>query len=350
MINLYSDTQTLPTDAMRQAMAAAELGDDVLGADPTVNRLEAESARIFGKEAALLVPSGTMANVIALLSHGGAGDEVYLDLGAHVYNYEAGSLCSIAGYTPRFVRAERGRMDPDSLREAIRPEDAHFPRPRLLWLENTHNVGGGTVLPPALQSQLVAIAREHGLKVHLDGARVFNAAVALGLPVAKLVEDVDSVSFCLSKGLSCPVGSLVVGGAEFIHRARRVRKRLGGGMRQAGVIAACGLVALKSMVERLADDHRHARELARALAGTSGLGIRPEWVETNMIFLDISGWGVDCFAAQAALEREGVLVSEMDHHTLRIVTHRHFEASQIPEVAAAFERVGKAFVGARHKP
>ncbi|MBI4586413.1 MAG: aminotransferase class I/II-fold pyridoxal phosphate-dependent enzyme, partial [Planctomycetes bacterium] len=281
MINLFSDTQTLPTPEMLEAIARAELGDDVLREDPTTNRLEEEAARLFGKEAALLLPSGTMANLVSLIGHGGHGDEVFLDPGAHVYNYECGSLCSLAGYTPRFYRAERGRPDPDSFRAAIRSANVHFPRPRLLWLENTHNLGGGAILRPPLQKEMAAMAREHGLKVHIDGARIFNAAVALKLPAAELARDADSVSFCLSKGLSCPVGSLAVGPARFIDEARRARKRLGGGMRQAGIVAACGLVALKTMVARLEEDHRHARALAEALVRVPGLAVNPGEVETN---------------------------------------------------------------------
>ena len=345
MINLYSDTQTLPTPEMLAAIATAELGDDVQGLDPTVNRLQEEAARLFGKEAALLVASGTMGNLVSLMAHGGHGDEVFLDPDAHAYYYEAGALCSIAGYTPRFIRAERGRPDPESLRLAIRAANDHFPRPRLLWLENTHNRGGGTILEPGRQAALVAIARERGLAVHIDGARIFNASVALGRPVAELVRDADSVQFCLSKGLSCPIGSVVVGSAEFIARARRARKRLGGGMRQAGIIAACGLVALRTMVDRLADDHRNARALAEGLRDVPGIDVDPGSVETNMIYAGIAGWGVESARAVAALAQEGVLVSDRPPSEIRIVTHRHFEAGRIPEVIDAFRRAARRFLG-----
>ncbi len=339
VINLYSDTQTLPTPAMLEAMRTAELGDDVLRADPTVNRLEERCAELFGKEAALLVPSGTMANLVSLLAHGGSGDEVLLDGDAHVFCWEGGALCSVAGYTPRLYRSDHGRPDPVSVRQAIRTADDHFPRPRLLWLENSHCGAGGIVLPPDLQTDLVGIAREHGLRVHVDGARIFNSAVALGRPVAELVAEVDSVSFCLSKGLSCPIGSLVVGPGDFIHRARRARKRVGGGMRQAGIIAACGLVALDTMIERLAEDHANARAIAEGLHGVPGIEVDPRRVETNMVFADVSGWGVDAVAAMEALRAEGVLVSDMGGPVIRIVTHRMFPGDQVPAVVAAFQRV-----------
>jgi threonine aldolase len=323
---------------MYDAMRAAELGDDVNRADPTVNLLEAEAAALFGKEAALLVPSGTMANLIAAMVHGGPGDEILLDANAHFYHYEVGGLCSVAGYVPHFVDADRGRMKPEALRASIRPRNVHFPRPRLLWLENTHNRGGGVILEPERQEALVAIAREHDMSVHIDGARILNGAVALGRPVAEIVQNVDTVSLCLSKGLSCPVGSLLIGPRDRIDRAREIRKRLGGGMRQAGVIAACGRVALKEMVERLAEDHRNARQLAELLATLPGLIIRPEEIDTNMILIDVTGWGVDAYQVKKTIEANGVLVSEMSAVHVRVVTHRHFDAKQIPAVVEAFEK------------
>ena len=338
MINLFSDTVTLPTDAMYDAIREAELGDDVISTDVTVNLLEAEAAERFGKEAALLVPSGTMANLVSAMTHGGQGDEMFVDPDAHVYHYEAGGLCAIAGYTPTFIKAERGRPDPDALKAAIRPKNIHFPTPRLLWIENTHNRGGGSVLDPGRQAALIEIARDHGLKVHVDGARIFNASVALGVPLAAMVRDVDTVSFCLSKGLSCPIGSLVAGPRGFIARARHVRKRLGGGMRQGGIVAASGRVALKTMIDRLADDHQNARNLAEKLAHIPGLGIEPERVETNMIFIDVTGWDMDAYEAARRVKEQGVLISEMSYTHARIVTLRHFSADQIPAVVEAFEK------------
>ena len=338
MINLFSDTVTLPTDAMYDAIREAELGDDVISTDVTVNLLEAEAAELFGKEAALLVPSGTMANLVSAMTHGGQGDEMFVDPDAHVYHYEAGGLCAIAGYTPTFIKAERGRPDPDALKAAIRPKNIHFPTPRLLWIENTHNRGGGSVLDPGRQAALIEIARDHGLKVHVDGARIFNASVALGVPLAAMVRDVDTVSFCLSKGLSCPIGSLVAGPRGFIARARHVRKRLGGGMRQGGIVAASGRVALKTMIDRLADDHQNARNLAEKLAHIPGLGIEPERVETNMIFIDVTGWDMDAYEAARRVKEQGVLISEMSYTHARIVTQRHFSADQIPAVVEAYEK------------
>ena len=338
MINLFSDTVTLPTDAMYDAIREAELGDDVISTDGTVNLLEAEAAELFGKEAALLVPSGTMANLVSAMTHGGQGDEMFVDPDAHVYHYEAGGLCAIAGYTPTFIKAERGRPDPDALKAAIRPKTLHIPTPRLLWIENTHNRGGGSVLDPGRQAALIEIARDHGLKVHVDGARIFNASVALGVPLAAMVRDVDTVSFCLSKGLSCPIGSLVAGPRGFIARARHVRKRLGGGMRQGGIVAASGRVALKTMIDRLADDHQNARNLAEKLAHIPGLGIEPERVETNMIFIDVTGWDMDAYEAARRVKEQGVLISEMSYTHARIVTQRHFSADQIPAVVEAFEK------------
>lgn len=339
MINLYSDTQTLPTEGMYAALREAPLGDDVRRADPTVNRLEAEVARLFEKEAALFLPSGTMANLVALMVHGAPGSEVFLEGQNHVYLYEAGGLASVAGYLPTFFQTRRGLPDPASFREAIRPADDHFPRPRLLWLENTHNASGGRVLPPELQAEMVSVAREHDLAVHVDGARIFNAAAALERPVSALAEDVDTVSFCLSKGLSCPAGSLLVGPETLIDEARRVRKRLGGGLRQAGILAACGLEALQTQVPRLEEDHRNARRLAGELARLDGLSLDPSEVQTNMVLIDTGSWSLDAPEATRRLEEEGVLVSWMDARTLRLVTHRHFREDQVSEVVRAFEAV-----------
>ncbi len=337
MINLYSDTQTLPTDAMYEAMKTAELGDDVQRADPTVNLLEEKVAKLFGKEAAILMPTGTMANLASLLVHGKHGSEVFLEPANHVYLYEAGALCSVAGYTPTFFQANRGRPDPDSFRQSIRMRDDHFPNPRVLWLENTHNAGGGVVLQPELQKEMVHIARENELSVHVDGARIFNASTKLNIPVSDLVSNVDSIGFCLSKGLSCPLGSVLVGTESFCDEARRVRKRLGGGMRQAGIVAACGLVALESEVPRLKEDHENALQLAEGLAQIDGLGVDPSRVETNMIFIDTSGWKVEAYDATLLLKEKGVLISDMNSTTLRVVTHRMFKREEISEVINIFK-------------
>lgn len=341
VIDLFSDTHTLPTAAMLDAIVRAPLGDDMMGEDPTVRALEARAAALTGMEAALLVTSGTQGNLVALMAHGGHGDELYLDAEAHVYFYEGGALCSVAGYVPRFVRAARGRMLPEALEAAVRPRDVHFPVPRLLWLENTHNRGGGAVLEPARQAALVGVARDKGLKVHLDGARLFNAAVALGKPADALCAGVDSVQFCLSKGLSCPVGSLVCGSVDFVARARRARKRLGGAMRQAGVIAACGLVALEdAWIARLAEDHERARRLAELIEGTPGTQIDRAAVETNMVFVDVGGWGVSLDHVCKRLEEKGLRVSPSPPSSVRMVTHRNVGDGDIAQAADIFRKVG----------
>lgn len=346
MINLYSDTQTLPTESMLKAMTLAELGDDMQGLDPTVNRLEAQVAQLTGKEAALLVTSGTQGNLAALMGHGGHGDEVFMDPNAHVYFYEAGALCSMAGYTPRLVAdPAAGRLTAEALKAALHPEDVHFPRPRVLCLENTHNRLGGRVMPQAEREALLAVAREAGLKVHLDGARIWNAAVALDLPVAALCDGVDSVQVCLSKGLSCPIGSVLCGSADFIARARRIRKRLGGAMRQAGIIAACGLEAVKpSWIARLGEDHRRAQALASGLAEVTGIEVDLDRVDTNMVFVDVSAWRTDIQAVTGAMAAKGVKVSSTGPGMLRLVTHRHITDPDVTKTIDAFHQVSAELI------
>ena len=263
IIDLRSDTVTLPTPAMREAIAKAELGDDVFGEDPTVNRLEAMAAEMLGKEAALLTASGTMSNLVALLAHCQRGDEVIVGSEAHVLHYEAVGAAALGGLELRPIpNDDRGRLDPSDVERAVRPPDIHQPRSTLVCLENTHNRCGGAVLSEHDLAAVAQAARRWGMAVHLDGARIFNAAVALGMPAAQLARHVDSVAFCLSKGLACPVGSVLCGSAQFIQRARRYRKMVGGGMRQAGIIAAAGIVALETMIDRLQEDHDNARVLA----------------------------------------------------------------------------------------
>jgi threonine aldolase len=331
VINLYSDTQTLPTEAMYRAMLSAPLGDDVSDTDPTVHRLEEMAARRMGKEAAILTISGAMANLIAVMCHAGAGDEVIIDPESHIFYYEGGSLASVAGVMPMPVRSQRGLLDPDDVKAAIRSRDIHFPRPRLLCLENTHNRGGGRIVPLSLHRELRAVAREHGLAVHLDGARLFNAAVASGVDVKEFTGEVDSVMFCLSKGLSCPLGSVLCGSAEFIAKADRVRKRLGGGMRQAGIIAAAGIVALEKMVDRLAEDHANAKLLGELLSGVSGLKVKAEDIETNMLIVDHTKTGLSTDAFVKRLEEHGVKVGGRPPGEVRMVTHRHHDRGMIEE-------------------
>jgi len=333
LIDLYSDTQTLPTPEMFEAARRAPLGDDIIGTDPTVNRLQEMAAERLGAEAALFLPSGTMANLVGIMLHGGHGDEIFLAADCHMFYYESGALASVAGYMPHVLPARRGFMDPEELAQAIRPPNPHFPRPRTLVLENTHNLGGGTVLPPERQAALCGVAHRHGLAVHLDGARIFNAAIALDVDVKELVRGVDTVMFCLSKGLSCPAGSLLLGSRALIERARTIRKRLGGAMRQAGVLAAMGIVALESLVERLVDDHANARRLAEGLTRIEGLDVEMETVQTNMVFCVPRGVERDTFLKE--LEQAGVRASASGAHHVRFVTHRGITTADVDAAVCA---------------
>jgi threonine aldolase len=338
LIDLRSDTVTQPTPEMREAMARAEVGDDVYGEDPTVNALEELAARRVGKEAALFVPSGTMGNLVAVLTHTHKGDEVLLEAESHIYYYEVGGLSAVAGTIPRPIPGEHGWISPEHLEAQVRPRDIHFPPPRLLCLENTHNRAGGRVFTPEQISRTCAVARRYGLKVHLDGARIFNAAVALGVDAAELTRDVDSVMFCLSKGLSAPVGSILAGDREFITRARKARKMLGGGMRQAGVIAACGIVALERMIPRLAEDHRRARMLAMGLANIPGLSVDLEGVQTNIVLVDLEAPNGDAREVVQRLRSRGVLANAVGKRTIRLVTHRHITDEDVAEAVEAFSQ------------
>ncbi|MBL8852155.1 MAG: aminotransferase class I/II-fold pyridoxal phosphate-dependent enzyme [Planctomycetaceae bacterium] len=339
VINIRSDTQTLPTDAMLQAMATAPLGDDTYDEDPTVQKLEAMAAERLGMEAAMLVISGNMANLCALMSHARPGDEVLLDPESHIYFYESGGLASVAGLMPMSVPSERGMMQPDDLRAAVRKRNIHHPTPRLFCLENTHNRSGGRVVPLKLHQELCAAARENGLAIHLDGARIFNAAIAADVPVTDYTRDVDSIMFCLSKGLSCPLGSVLCGRRDFIEQAQWVRKRLGGGMRQAGVIAAAGIVALEQMVDRLAEDHEHARLLARALAEIPGLNVDLGSVETNMVNVDHSETGLSTGDFLERLKSVGILAGGRPPRQIRFVANRHHTRETMREIARRVEIV-----------
>jgi len=309
---------------MRQAMAQARVGDDVYGEDPTVRELEALAAAMTGKEAALFVASGTMGNLVAILAHAGRGDEAIVGADAHTYLYEAGGMATLGGIFPRVLPTdEQGRMDVAAVETAVSPDDAHFPRTRLILVENSYGSKGGYPLPPDYFAGIRAVADQHGLAVHMDGARLFNAAVAQNIPAATITQHVDSVTFCLSKGLCAPVGSVLCGSQEFIDRAHRVRKVVGGGMRQAGVLAAAGLVALREMVERLADDHRRAQTLAQGLAQIPGVIVQPEQVKTNMVFFGLDDTvaitAVDI--ADALQERANVWVGPNSLRSFRAVTH-----------------------------
>jgi threonine aldolase len=338
IVELRSDTFTLPTESMRRAMAAAEVGDDVWDEDPTIHQLQERAAEMVGKEASLFVPSGTMGNLCALLSHTQPGQEVILEIDSHIFQNEVAGASVVGGLQLRPLDTTDGRLRPDQVRGAIRPADLHEPPTGLLCLENTHNRKGGTCLSPAQTQALCAVAHDAGFPVHLDGARVFNAAVALGVDVRQLTGPVDSVMFCLSKGLSAPVGSMLAGSTVFIERARRWRKLLGGGMRQAGVLAAAGLCALDEMVGRLADDHRNARRLAEGLQGLPGIAIDLERVETNMVFGDCQ----PPLTATAFIERcreAGVLLDQASLHRWRMVTHRGVTEDDVDYAIATVRRL-----------
>lgn len=340
VIDLRSDTVTLPTPAMRQAMAEAEVGDDVFGEDPTVQRLEEMGAERMGKEAGLFVSSGTMGNLVSLLTHCGRGDEVILGDSAHSYMYEQGGSAALGGIHPRPLRNRPdGTLDMAEIEAAIRDENTHFPRTRLICLENTHNRCSGAVLTLAYTAAVADLAHRHKLKLHLDGARIFNAAVALGVEAKELAAGADSVTFCLSKGLSAPVGSVVCGSREFIYEARRARKVLGGGMRQAGVIAAAGIVALTEMVERLAEDHTNAKRLAEGIADTPGLWVDPAQIQTNIVFFEVHRDGVTPAQLAARLKEEGVWLLAQPGRRLRAVTHYGITVEDIEQALGAFRRV-----------
>jgi len=339
-IDLRSDTVTKPSAEMRQAMADAEVGDDVYGEDPSINELQQKAADLLGKEAGLLMASGTMSNLVAALTHCKRGDEIIMGDQAHMFWNESAGASALAGAQLRLVPNDsQGRIDLDDLKNAIRPKgNVHMPPTTLICLENTHNRCSGGVLTPDDTKRVADIAHEAGAKVHLDGARLFNASVSLEVPPAALVQDVDDVSFCLSKALSCPVGSILCGSHEFIEGAHKWRKMVGGGMRQAGVLAAAGLVALDNMVERLADDHSNAKRLAEGLANIQGISVDPTSIQTNIVIFEISESAGNADDVINELANEGVLVTYPGQQSLRMVTHRHISASDIDE---ALSRVAK---------
>ncbi|MBI3245080.1 MAG: low-specificity L-threonine aldolase [Deltaproteobacteria bacterium] len=324
MIDLRSDTVTLPSPAMREAMYRAELGDDVVGEDPTVNRLEALAAELTGKEAAVLVVSGTMGNLISLFSHCRRGDEAILGDQSHIFNYEAGGASVLGGIVFHPVATGRlGNLDVAAIANAIRPAatNLHFAPPGVICLESTHNRCGGTILPINYFRSVRALADHASIPVHLDGSRIFNAAVALGCDVREFTSQVDSVQFCLSKGLAAPVGSLVCGSRELIARARRWRKMVGGGMRQAGIIAAAGIVALTEMIDRLAEDHRTARVLAEGVADLPGMQLDVETVQTNLVIFGPQTLPPEGPSFAQALARAGVHIGDLGGGRFRAVTH-----------------------------
>lgn len=339
-IDLRSDTVTLPTQEMRTAMAQAELGDDVYGEDPTVNELEEISADIMGKEAAVFVPSGTMGNLAAILTHCGRGDEVILGDLSHTFLYEAGGISALGGIHPRTVpNQEDGTIALNVISGAVREDNQHFPITRLICLENTHNRCGGAVLSVEYMGSVGEFAKQRGLKLHLDGARIFNAAVAQSVPAAELARPADSVTFCLSKALCAPVGSVLCGSEQFISKARRARKQLGGGMRQAGVIAAAGVIALQKMIDRLVEDHVKAQELALGLSKIEGILVEKNLHPSNMIFLSMTdALGLNASQLSQRLKENGVLVGVVDVNRLRLVTHYWIHNDEISHVIGVFKK------------
>ncbi|RMG15283.1 MAG: aminotransferase class I/II-fold pyridoxal phosphate-dependent enzyme [Deltaproteobacteria bacterium] len=321
---------------MRKAMAEAEVGDDVYGEDPTVRRLEVRCAELLGKEAALFVPSGTLANQLAIRAACEPGDEAVMEADAHSFHFETGATAALAGVQVRTVQGRRGVFDADALEQAIRPDHIAYPRTRLVVVENTHNFGGGTVWPVETLRRVAACARAYGLHSHMDGARLMNAAVASGTAPQRLAEAFDSVSLCLSKGLGAPVGSVLAGSATFVERTRRLRKMYGGGMRQAGILAAAGLYALDHHVERLAEDHARARRLAEGLAALPGLDVDVAAVQTNIVFVEVTAPGLDAPTLEAQLRERGVAVGAVGPRRLRLVTHLDIGDRDLETALAAF--------------
>jgi threonine aldolase len=342
LVDLRSDTVTRPTAAMRAAMAAAEVGDDVWGEDPTVQRLEALAAERVGKPAAVFVSSGTQGNVISVVAHTRPGQEVVLDLDSHIFNYEVAGGAVIGNVQMRPTKTARGFLSPEQVREALRPANIHLPETGLVCIENTHNRHGGTCCTPEEIAAVAAVAHEANVPVHLDGARLFNAAIALQRPAGDFARHVDSVTFCVSKGLGAPVGSVLCGSEAFVGRARRLRKMLGGGMRQAGIIAAAGIVSLERMVDRLADDHANARRLGEALAKRPGLHVDLASVQTNIVIVRVDR-GADSARATAELvagcAARKVKVHAMGPTSIRCVTHKDVDADDIQRAIDAFSEL-----------
>ena len=342
VVDLRSDTVTKPSAEMRRAMAEAEVGDDVYLEDPTANRLQERAAEIFGREATLFVPSGSMGNLIAIKIHTRPGHEVICEERGHIFNYEMGAMSAVGGTVPRPMYAEDGILRWEQVKRQIRPKVYYRAQTGLISLESTHNLAGGTVYPLEVIEEICDGAHEMGIPVHMDGARIFNAATYLGSDVRTLTAKCDSVMFCLSKGLGAPVGSMLVGSRDFIEKARVYRKMLGGGMRQAGVLAAAGLVALEQGPRRLADDHRSARHLAEGLARIPGIRVNPAKVQTNIMLLDVSGTGMTSTELSAQLKERNVLASGVSPEAMRMVTHLDVTRQMIDRALEVLARVVQA--------
>ena len=338
-IDLRSDTVTRPSRKMRMAMADADVGDDVFGEDPTVNRLQERAAALLGKQAALFVPSGIMANQLAIRALTQPGDEVIIEAQAHIFHYEAGAGGALSGIQFYCLPGVRGILEPTQVAEAIRTDEYYLPPTRLVCLENTHNRGGGTIYPIQKIRAIAKVARSYRVALHLDGARIFNASVATGVPVSQYAKFFDTVSFCLSKGLGAPVGSLICTTSDRIPLLRRLRRMFGGGMRQAGIIAAAGLYALEHKTARLAEDHANAKRLAAALAEMKRIAIQPDQVETNIVIFDIAKSRYTPLQAVEALKQHGLLVVSFGKNLLRAVTHLDVSRAQIDQAIRIFNKV-----------
>jgi len=340
MIDLRSDTVTKPTREMRKAMFSAEVGDDVYGEDPTANLLEKKVAKLLGKEASIFVASGTMANELCLKAHTSPGDEVIVERYSHIFNDESGAAAALSGVQLHPLQGERGIIYPQQIEKAIRDKNnLHLPPTRLICLENTHNRGGGTIYPLDMVKEISQIAKKHNIFVHMDGARLLNATVALGVDPVEYTQYVDSVTLCLSKGLGAPVGSMIAGTVEFINKVRRYRKMYGGGMRQIGFLAAAGIYALDHHIERLSEDHRKAKRFAVALGEIPGIEINPERVETNIIYFKVKKRGWDARRVVEELKKRGVLILRIQGSLLRAVTHLDVSEDDIEKAILVFKRL-----------
>ncbi len=342
MIDLASDTATRPSPEMREAIAQAPVGDEQKGEDPTTNELQQMAAELLGKEAALFVPSATMANQIAIKAHTQPGDEVIMHRDSHAMNFEGGAPAIISGVSIFPLDGPRGLFEPEQVEDAIRPDDSHHPHSSLLSIENTHNMGGGTVWPVAKIASVVEVARKYGLAAHMDGSRLMNASIASGVSAAQYSSYFDSVTLCLSKGLGAPVGAVLAGSSEFIRRGRRIKQVLGGAMRQSGIIAAGGLYALRHNIPRLDEDHRNAKRLAQGLSKIRGITVDVDAVETNIVFFDVSGLGLTGSRFCEMLQQEGVRMQPRPGSLIRAVTHLDVSADDIETAIKAAAKTARA--------
>ncbi|MGB9678848.1 MAG: low-specificity L-threonine aldolase [Thermoanaerobacteraceae bacterium] len=338
-IDLRSDTVTIPTDEMRKAMYKAEVGDDVYREDPTIIKLEEMAAEMFGKEAALLVTSGTQGNQVSVMTHTHPGQEIIVEENSHIITYEVGGIGYLSGVQTKALKSNKGVLNPADVEKAIRHEDIHYPKTSLICLENTHNRAGGTVTPVEIMKEIYEIAKNHDLPVHLDGARIFNAATYLNTNVKEIAKYADSIMFCLSKGLCAPIGSVIVGKKDFIERARKYRKMLGGGMRQAGFIAAAGIIALEKMTNRLQEDHDNARFLAEGLINIPGIDLDIETVQTNIIMTNISGTGMTGKELALKLKEYDIIINGGNDSSVRFVTHYYITKKDIEKTIKAIEKI-----------